>query len=413
MFNEHLQTTKHNKRKNMSNKLSIKQIYLNQNKIEYILLYIYYNIYNKNQNMLTRIAKRTFSTYNTVNMLANGRESVVKKSELIGLGRLNKQDRLKTGAIFLKKEMPIRLARRVKELEKIPFNFNTNQHCEINQIRDWYVTSMEDIINAPNPNTYENCKKFSNIINKIVDRHSNTLTVMAKGIKKLRNEIIDKNDNDINDEIQINRFLTNFYKNRTKTRLLLQNFLQLSNINYDYSNNNSEIIGIINQNCILTNVLRNAIDEVECITLHNHLELPEFNINIDDLNFTYVEFYLKFVLVEILKNSVKAVNDINNENKIIDISSFKDNNMYILKIKDNGIGIKESDLGKIYNFSYTTSDFDFDEGNENSPISGFGYGLSLSKVILKTFGDHIEVFSEYGKGSEAYITLYAKKDWVL
>ena len=129
--------------------------------------------------------------------------------------------------------------------------------------------------------------------------------------------------------------------------------------------------------------------------------------------FSCVDSYFHYLLLEILKNSVKATNDLFGEepNGILDITTaHKDKNMYILKISDNGIGIKPENLNKIWNFSYTTSNAILNNGEEdnNTPISGFGYGLSISKIILKTFGDHIKVYSEYGNGTDVYIFLDLK-----
>ena len=121
--------------------------------------------------------------------------------------------------------------------------------------------------------------------------------------------------------------------------------------------------------------------------------------------------------MEILKNSVKATNDLFGEepNGILDITTaHKDKNMYILKISDNGIGIKPENLNKIWNFSYTTSNLnDIISEDTNTPISGFGYGLSISKIILKTFGDHIKVYSEYKNGTDVYVFLDLKNNWII
>ena len=120
--------------------------------------------------------------------------------------------------------------------------------------------------------------------------------------------------------------------------------------------------------------------------------------------------------MEILKNSVKAVNDSDNKDKIININSYKDNNIYVLKVSDNGIGIKDDNLDKIWNFNYTTTnniaEYNRDFGL-NSPISGFGYGLPISKILIENFSGKIKVFSEFNRGTDVYMILDLKNNWLL
>lgn len=61
-----------------------------------------------------------------------------------------------------------------------------------------------------------------------------------------------------------------------------------------------------------------------------------------------------------------------------------------LKIKDNGIGIKQEDLEKIFE-RYQR----FEEGS-----GGFGLGLNIVKRVCDEFGIKLFVKSEYGEGSE-------------
>lgn len=73
----------------------------------------------------------------------------------------------------------------------------------------------------------------------------------------------------------------------------------------------------------------------------------------------------------------------------------KDDKSIILKgiIKDTGIGIKEQDLGKLFNsFSQVDS-------KRNRNIEGTGLGLAICRQLLSLMDGSISVESEYGKGS--------------
>ena len=75
-------------------------------------------------------------------------------------------------------------------------------------------------------------------------------------------------------------------------------------------------------------------------------------------------------------------------NRIVDSSRKK-----ILFVKDNGCGIKDENLNKIFSPFYTH----FQEG--------FGFGLPIVKKIVELHNWKIEVDSVFGKGTEIRIII--------
>jgi pyruvate dehydrogenase kinase 2/3/4 len=93
-----------------------------------------------------------------------------------------------------------------------------------------------------------------------------------------------------------------------------------------------------------------------------------------------------------------------------------DNNIIILKISDNGDGIDEEDMKHIWKFSFTTSDINFNDQYSNdfekeNPLSGFGYGLPISRILLKIFNGNLKVFSQKGKGTDVYLFIDLNSNW--
>lgn len=68
-------------------------------------------------------------------------------------------------------------------------------------------------------------------------------------------------------------------------------------------------------------------------------------------------------------------------------------NVYI-SVKDTGIGIKKEDLPKLF------SPFERIDEIKNRTIEGTGLGLALVEKTLALMNSHLEVESEYGKGSD-------------
>ncbi len=101
---------------------------------------------------------------------------------------------------------------------------------------------------------------------------------------------------------------------------------------------------------------------------------------------------LNQVFMNVLVNAVQAIKD----KGIITIDTlFKDKNL-VVKIKDNGCGIKEPE--KIFFAGYTTKGVGV----------GTGLGLAISKKIIEKHEGSIEVKSEVNRGSEFCITIPSK-----
>lgn len=98
------------------------------------------------------------------------------------------------------------------------------------------------------------------------------------------------------------------------------------------------------------------------------------------------EFLFKQVLINLLKNSIEATR--NSHKKFISINIYTCGNKGYLSIKDTGIGIKEEEIGVIFDPLFSTKK------------NGIGIGLAFCKNILNKMGAEIECKSEYGKYSE-------------
>ena len=114
----------------------------------------------------------------------------------------------------------------------------------------------------------------------------------------------------------------------------------------------------------------------------------------------YADKYdIERVVLNIISNSIKYTKD-NGEIKIY--VGFVYNDAYI-KVFDNGIGIPEEDLGRIFERFYRV------DKARTRQMGGTGLGLSIAKEILDKNGGSIDIKSEVGKGTEVVIRIPTKE----
>ncbi|RFZ81039.1 PAS domain S-box protein [Mucilaginibacter terrenus] len=165
---------------------------------------------------------------------------------------------------------------------------------------------------------------------------------------------------------------------------LINGFLNISRLE-------SGKILIEKQQFRLDQLLDDVIDEVQLTTQNHqisHLSRQPINVFADKEK-------IGSVLANLLSNAIKY----SPKGRQIDVSYEVQNNIVKVAIRDEGMGIKQQDLDKLFDRYYRV------ESNHTRHISGFGIGLYLSAEIIKQHDGEIWAESESGVGSTFYFTL--------
>lgn len=109
------------------------------------------------------------------------------------------------------------------------------------------------------------------------------------------------------------------------------------------------------------------------------------------------------ILVNILNNAIKYTNHGSITFEATQRPGEEDCIYVEFRIKDTGAGIKKENLNKLFN------QFEQLDVSKNKGVEGTGLGLTIVKELLHLMNGKIQVFSEYGKGSEFVITIPQKK----
>jgi signal transduction histidine kinase len=119
----------------------------------------------------------------------------------------------------------------------------------------------------------------------------------------------------------------------------------------------------------------------------------DFDIELDEVQYQGDEELLQQVWINLLNNAVKF----SNTNSSIAVRLYRTNSAVIVKISDNGIGMSEETMLRIFEKFY--------QGDKAHSHDGNGLGLSLVKRILDLCNGSIYVESKLCEGSTFTVEL--------
>lgn len=150
------------------------------------------------------------------------------------------------------------------------------------------------------------------------------------------------------------------------------------------------------ENCKLKSILENSIED-----LKNYCDGQEAEVtleNIDENLSVYADpSKISLVIKNLISNAVKYRKENVKPKILIDI--IKKSNNVIVSVKDNGRGIPQDYLEKIF------EKFIQVKVSNDGKIEGTGLGLSICKGIIKAHNGEIWVESTVDKGSTFYFSL--------
>ena len=149
----------------------------------------------------------------------------------------------------------------------------------------------------------------------------------------------------------------------------------------------------------LKDIVRTAVKSNSFFLIKNNIS-PKLG----DLDFKVYsdKKWIIYVLGQLINNSIKY----SKENGVIEFSAEDKGEFIELKIRDNGIGINEEDLERVFNKGFTGSI------GRNSVYKSTGMGLYFSKKIIDKLNHSIEVESVKDKYTLFRIRFYKISDYL-
>lgn len=334
------------------------------------------------------------------------RQTGVTLRHMMDFGSNPVERQLKISAQFLRAELPIRLAHRVAELENLPYGLSAKNH--ILKVRDWYVDSFRELRSFPEIKDSESELQFTALLKNIYQRHQHVVPVMAMGVAELKEDL--SHEIGLNDLPEIHQFLDGFYLSRIGIRILIGQHIAL------HDKQRKDHIGLICTRCYPLEVVNDAIADARAICLRECGDAPEVTVHgSPDAKFAYVPSHIHHMVFELVKNSLRAVNDrfadSDDPPPPVQVVVAEGSEDVTIKVSDEGGGIARSDLPRIFTYLYSTAssplpDMDL-SGEFEGPavLAGYGYGLPVSRLYARYFGGDLQLISMEGHGVDSYLHL--------
>lgn len=226
-------------------------------------------------------------------------------------------------------------------------------------------------------------EKLDNMRKEFVADVSHELKTPITTIKSYTETLL---ENELDKELGT-QFLTVIDEECDRMTRIVRDLLQLSN--FDYEN-----IELKKEEILINEFLSKIYLKLK-ISAQEKGHGLDLNIS-EDIKTIYADKdALEQVVLNIVINAIKYTN----ENGEIQINTYKKGENIVISVKDNGIGIPEEDLKRIFERFYRV-----DKARARE-LGGTGLGLAISKQIIETHGGKIIIESKYSKGTQVDIIL--------
>eukprot|EP00088_Acartia_fossae_P012458 TRINITY_DN16423_c0_g1_i2.p1 TRINITY_DN16423_c0_g1~~TRINITY_DN16423_c0_g1_i2.p1 ORF type:complete len:452 (-),score=78.00 TRINITY_DN16423_c0_g1_i2:1181-2536(-) len=326
--------------------------------------------------------------------------------------------------LFLRKEIPTRLANMIMELRLLPSSLMEQRECQ--EIYQDYIRSFKEMMLfeglTSRPDTHG---KFTDSLQNIRIRHIDTVPNMAQAVLRMNKNL--RLQDGVTDTIQY--FLDRLYTNRISIHMLISHYQSLHGI----KSNSEGLVGTIDPQCDLLRVAEEAYSAASLLCDNEYFDHPELKSRAVDttdenaetqgrVTAVYVPAHLHHILFEVFKNAMRASCEWAEKNEestipFIRLRIYKTNEDITLKISDRGGGMSRRTKRKIFNYMYSTASnkvsyegigggsYGVGISASTLPMHGLGYGLPLSRLYARYFRGDIKVASVDGFGTDVYVYL--------
>ncbi|XP_022069290.1 pyruvate dehydrogenase kinase, isozyme 4 isoform X1 [Acanthochromis polyacanthus] len=318
----------------------------------------------------------------------------------------------KTSFVFLRQELPVRLANIMKEIDFLPDKLLGTPSLKL--LTSWYSQSLLELVDflERDPDDKEVLTNFTQTLVNVRNRHNNVVPTMAQGVVEYKDAFgVDPVTNQ-----NVQYFLDRFYMSRISTRMLMNQHTLI----FDGSVNpaHPKHIGSIDPTCDAVEVVKDAYETSKMLCEQYYLTSPDMEITGvnskipgQPLHIVYVPSHLYHMLFELFKNAMRATVETHETSPTlpsIKVRVALGTEDLTIKMSDRGGGVPLRKIEHLFSYMYSTAPSPVHVDNSrNAPLAGFGYGLPISRLYARYFQGDLQLYSMEGYGTSAVIYLKA------
>ncbi|KAI8341052.1 branched-chain alpha-ketoacid dehydrogenase [Chlamydoabsidia padenii] len=340
--------------------------------------------------------------------------------QYIVFGRHITSDRLVTSANWVRNELLVRLAHRIRDFQQLPFIVGTNPNIEYSYRLYW--GAFEALRKTPTIKTIPDNEAFCDLLNNLFKDGQQVLPRMAVGISECASHFT-PHDN------VLDRFLNRMMQARISRRLLADQHRALTKACRSSSNGkqHGNQVGIFNTECSAQAMLDQALALVT--KQYPTSSLPPVHVQIPDgdILFAYIPDQLEHVLYELLHNATKyTLQQQSTTLPPIQVTICANKTDVFFRVSDQAGGIMLSKYERLWSYQERANRGDFTDFKHvpKMPVTmtdrfeqqqqqinhaqtnvSLGIGLLMSKVYAEYWGGELQVISLDGYGTDAYVRI--------
>jgi hypothetical protein len=350
--------------------------------------------------------------------------------QLVEFGSRMSEDKLLYSANYVRTELAVRVAHRIRDFQHLPYLVGTNRH--VKYVYGLYWMAFERLRKIPPITDVSGNEALCSTLRELLDAHSPAIAHLAKGMAECVAHMPPRD---------LDAFMDRVLKSRVSRRVLAEQHLWLSQPVQE----RPDRIGVVCTKCHAGDSILRAV-KIATEQCREHAGAAP-NVVIDgakDAIFAYIPEHVEFVLTELLKNAMLATVKAHGQTSALPggdpqpnppsplpplslssdssaptlpdvmVTVCENTSDLVFRISDVGGGIPPEVIPRLFSYAITSpSLLSFTKvapnllakASERRPLARLGFGLAMSRVFATYWGGSLELRTLYGHGSDAYFRL--------
>jgi len=314
----------------------------------------------------------------------------------------------KQAAKLAYRELPIRYAQRILQIEGLP---GWEAAPELVEVHRLYSENFKDIRLVDLD--MEDLEPFTSVIETIKGRMKEVIPMLATSMRNLQQA-------EGYPEREIVQWLDSFFLSRIGTEMLTSQYMACTKPEAQARRRSR--VGVVDYACDPVSICEQAARHARKLCKQHFADDADVDISVvsssaastfdleSRIRFPYVPNYLFYIMVELLKNSARATVEARQESpqkkRSIVITVGADPSQVAIRVLDQAGGIPFSVADRVWSYMYSTATKGGRNFNEQgTPLAGYGVGLPLSRLYARYLGGSLHLQSLPGVGTCAYLYL--------